>query len=213
VLPVRFSPKVSGVDWLVNYVRFLRSAAEWDLPVVASRAGPFGLVLNALGIRAFDSGLGERESFDLAAQNRESKPEEDTGRRNGGPGRRLYLSRLMTSLPDKVNERIFESLTLRPWFVCDREQCRAGYQAQRRHPREHFAHERPSELEALSQLPIGPMRVQYVSDKLTQAREIGEMVNQVLRSEGHRPISFEHLETWSAVLSRVSEDALAPVAR
>ena len=211
VIPVRFNAKANGVDWLVNYVNFLRSASGWDLPVVASRAGPFGLVLSALGVHSFDSGLGERESFDLASQNRIRKPRPD-GKRGGGPGTRLYVGRLMTSLPSKAMHVVFGSATLRPWFICDRGLCRAGYEAQLLHHREHFAHERPDELQALAQLPIGPMRIQYVADRLKQATEVGEMVNRVLKDGGHKQIPFGHLETWTAVLARVSEALLAPVA-
>ena len=53
VQPLTLDPVKDGVEKLIQYVDFLRSIGEAGLPVIASRVGAFGLVLNALGVPAF----------------------------------------------------------------------------------------------------------------------------------------------------------------
>lgn len=70
VEPLAMHSNADGVEKLYRYVRFLGVLEEAGLPVIASRVGPFGPVLTALGVSSFSSGLGEAESANLAALNR-----------------------------------------------------------------------------------------------------------------------------------------------
>jgi hypothetical protein len=72
------------------------------VPVIVGRVGAFGLVLQALGITAFDSGLGQAEAHDLATLNRPMTERErqrrTEGQGGGGPAQRIYLEPVKTAL-------------------------------------------------------------------------------------------------------------------
>jgi hypothetical protein len=98
VQPLTLDPVKDSVEKLVEYVHFLRAIRDAGLPVIASRVGAFGLVLGALGIQAFDSGLAQAEASNLASLNRApSKRELEGNGKGGGPDRRIYLEQLKTS--------------------------------------------------------------------------------------------------------------------
>lgn len=93
VQPLNLDPVKDSVEKLVQYVDFLRAISAARLPVIASRVGAFGLVLNALGIQAFDSGLAQAEACNLASLNRApTKRELDGVGKRGGPDGRIYLA-------------------------------------------------------------------------------------------------------------------------
>lgn len=203
VQPIRLNPKHESVEWLVSYSDFLLQAHEYKLPVVAARAGAFGLVLTALGVDLFDAGLGERESFNLAALSRPPSPRERE--HGGGPRRRTYSSEILTSLDTPRLSAVVASRTLAPRFSCDIGSCRfGGYDEQLRNPRAHFFHVRQLELEELREMPTTEMRVQHMRVRLQNAIETGRLVNRCLEEAGVDTIRFDHLEVWLAVLTRVA---------
>lgn len=69
VQPLNLNPNRDSPEKLGRYVTFLKAIADEDLGVIASRVGAFGLVLQSLGITAFDSGLGLAEASNLAQLN------------------------------------------------------------------------------------------------------------------------------------------------
>lgn len=212
VQPIRLNPKHDSVEWLVSYADFLLQAHDYKLPVVAARAGAFGLVLTAVGVDVFDAGLGERESFNLAALNR--PPPQRVLEQSGGPRRRSYSRDLLTSLDTPRLSAVVASRTLAPRFSCDIGSCRfGGYDEQLRNPRAHFFHIRQLELEELRGLPTTEMRVQHMRVRLQNAIETGRLVNRCLEEAGVDTIRFDHLGVWLAVLTRVATRVATEVPR
>lgn len=212
VQPIRLNPKHDSVEWLVWYANFLLQAHDYKLPVIAARAGAFGLLLTAVGVDLFDAGLGERESFDLAALNR--PPRERDREQRGGPRRRTYSRELLTSLDTPRLRAVMASRTLAPRFSCEIGTCRfGGYEEQLRAPRSHFFHVRQLELDELRELPTTEMRVQHMRVRLQGAIETGRMVNRCLEDAGVDTVRFDHLDVWLAVLTRVATKVATEVPR
>jgi hypothetical protein len=204
VLPLQFNPKRDSVERLVAYGRFLEHAQGLGLRVVAGRAGVFGLVLAAFGIENFDSGLGERESFSLTRLTKIRHPEPG-GKREGGRQTRVYVAQLRSTLAWDEADALLETQALRAQLTCDLGQCRfGGYRYALEHHREHFFHTRAAELEALRARRTTDLRVQLVMQWLRTAIDTGRLVNRVREEQHRRPLDFEHLETWRAVLTRVA---------
>lgn len=213
VQPVRLNPKLDSVEWLTSYADFLLTAHAYHLPVVAARAGAFGLVLCALGVDVFDAGLGERESFNLSALNRPPRPDPEP-RERGGPRRRTYAREILTSIDTPRMRVVLESRTLGSRFSCDLGRCRfSGYEEQMTHHRDHFFHVRRAELDELRRLPTTAMRVQHIRARLQKGIETGKLVNGCLEDAGAKPVSFAHLEVWMGVLARVATRVATEAAR
>jgi hypothetical protein len=102
VQPLRFQPTKLGVASLDRYCDYLMAIQDIGVPVMTGRVGAFGLVLLALGIEGFDSGLTTAEAFDLnsalrsaRARQRHRAAGESSG---GGRQRRFYLTQLKTTV-------------------------------------------------------------------------------------------------------------------
>jgi hypothetical protein len=204
VLPLAFNPKRDSVERLVGYVRFLEYAQSLKLRVVAGRAGAFGLLLAAFGIENFDSGLGERESFNLTRLTKERPPRQPGEKGDGGRQTRVYLAPLRSSVSGAEAERVLETPALRAQMACGLGSCRfGGYRYALENHREHFFHTRADELAQLAARRSPELRVQLVLQWLRAAADTGRMVNGVLTDGGGKPIGLEHLDTWRAVLTRV----------
>jgi hypothetical protein len=204
VQPLRLHPRQDSVEALVAYVSFLLEAKRYRLRVVAGRAGTFGLVLMALGVDAVDSGLGERETFDLGALDREA-PARQSRERSGGRQRTVYLVPLMTSVPEPSAKRILRHPALRSRFICEEGECRyLDLEAQTDNPRAHFFHSRPAELSELRSRETLELRVQFIGQRLRSASELAMTVNRVLEQDGQPPLSLGHLQVWASVLTRMA---------
>jgi len=209
VQPTNLRPTHDSVEKLVKYIHFLRSATWLQVPVVAGRVGAFGLVLQALGIPVFDSGLGEAESFNLSNLNRPRKKatEASTG---GGRKRRIYLEPLMTTLVSDDVDAILREPGLRSRFICQETCCRwTGWEGLAGRRRTHYLTVRTSEVGQLAALPTSQMRLQRVHQHLLEARNHARVVTRVLIERGAQPPDLGHLERWSAVLARVAEASAA----
>jgi hypothetical protein len=206
VQPMRLDPKDDSVEGLVRYIRFLEVGRQEGLPILAGRVGVFGLLLNALGVEAFDSGLGDHEAFDLRSLTR--PPKEDGASRGGQKDRRIYFPKLLTTLPEVRARLILTSRTLRPQFACETGECRLGFDAMVDGARAHCLHSRADDLAALRALPTRGMRLELVERRLQTALETGKLVNRVLGDDGQPPIKFDHLDRWLAALARVEERRL-----
>lgn len=204
VLPLKLEPRRDSVESLVSYARFLENAQNLGLSVIAGRAGVFGLVLAAFGIDNFDSGLGERESFNLSRLDYERKQRPD-GSRNGGRQRRVYVRQLRTVLPSQDVEALLAIKGLQAQLLCDIGECRfAGVRYAIENPREHFMHARAAELDELRARKTPALRVQLVNDWLRTAIESARLVNRMRGELGMAPLGFDHLETWRGVLTWVA---------
>lgn len=212
VHPLNLHPIKDGVEKLVQYVHFLRAIHEAGLPVIASRVGAFGLILNALGISAFDSGLAQAETCNLASLNRPPSKREQAGAgKTGGSGRRIYLEQLKTTLADRHATAILENRTLRSHVVCTLGCCKhRGFENLAERSRQHYLWARDHEVDLLRKRPTESMRIDLVYEQLRTAREIGAVVNRTLRAHAVEAPSFEHIDRWIAVLAR--ETALSAVA-
>ena len=152
VQPLRLSPTRDGVDKLVAYVRFVTAARDLGLPVFAGRVGAFGLVLEAVGITLFDSGLAQAEGFDLASlNNRRSHGDRAAG---AGGTRRIYLRASRTTLPGRIVEAVLAEHGLRSRFQCELECCRWRDQTSLgERCREHYLRVRQDEVAQLAREP------------------------------------------------------------
>jgi hypothetical protein len=212
VQPLTLDPVQDGVEKLVQYVHFLLAIREVGLPVIASRVGAFGLVLSALGVTAFDSGLAQAEACNLAALNRAPSRRELEGRsRRGGPDRRIYLERLKTTLTGRHATSIIEDRALRSSVACTLGCCKhRGFENLAERRRQHYLWARSHEVDLLREQPTQALRVDLVYEQLRTAHEVGAVVTRTLRAHGVEPPSFDHINRWIAVLAR--EVSLNPVA-
>lgn len=204
VQPLRLHPRQDSVERLISYVSFLLEGKRYGHQIVAGRAGTFGLLLMALGIDAVDSGLGERETYDLASLDREVRPRED---RSGAGGRSqsVYLEPLLTSVPHKSAKLVLQHPALRGRFICEQGECQyAGLEGQLDRPRAHFFHVRPAELAQLRSRPTIDLRIQWLGERLRSASDLAVTVNRVLDDDGQETIGLDHLQRWSSVLVRMA---------
>lgn len=191
------------------YVRFLLAAQQIGIPVIAGRVGAFGLILEALGIAMFDSGLGQAEGFNLAGLN---KPRPARGDASDAPkgSRRIYLRPLKTTLPSGVVEKILSERGLRSRFVCELECCRwRDHEDLGGRCREHYLRVRQDEVAQVQRRPTSAMRLSDLHDELVGARELGLVVARSLRERGHEPPSFDHLDRWLAVIATLTDISVA----
>lgn len=204
VQPLQFHPRQDNVERLVAYVAFLLEGKRYGFRMIGGRAGTFGLILMALGVDAVDSGLGERETYDLASLDRPPRPTADNAR-TGGRARFVYLGPLLTSVPHATAEFVVKHPALRGRFVCEQGECRyGGLEAQLDRPRAHFFHVRPAELDELRRRPSLEMRVQWVGQRLQSATELATVTNRVLNADGQATIPLDHLQRWTSVLIRMA---------
>jgi hypothetical protein len=207
--PLRFHPTRESVERLVAYCRFVISAKELGFDVICGRVGALGLLLQTLGITAFDSGLGEAESFNLSQLNRRPKKKK-VGDKGGGRNRRVYLEAVKTTLISKDVDAIFNEPSLRHRFTCSLPCCRfSGFEGLADRRRQHYLRVRLSEVENLSKVPTAAMRLEYVHQELQQAQSHAQVVKRVLEERGANVPKFEHLDAWLALTSRIAEMGVA----
>lgn len=202
VQPLNLDPVKDSFEKLALYVEYLRAFSDAGLTVVAGRVGAFGLVLQALGVPAFDSGLGDAERYSHASQARRRKPRPG-GSPTGGRDRRVYLEQLKTTLPSRYADPLLAELGVRARFTCQHACCvHRGFEdlAERRRP--HYLWTRDAEVAALRALPTASLRISAVHEQLRTAREHGQVVRRALFAKGIKPPAFEHLDRWIAVLGR-----------
>ncbi len=202
VQPLNLDPVKDSFEKLALYVEYLTALNEAGLPVIAGRVGAFGLVLQALGIQAFDSGLGDGERFAYASQARRRK-EGRNASQGGGRDRRVYLEQLKTTLPSKYAGPLLAELGVRARFTCQHGCCvHRGFEDLPERRRPHYLWTRDAEVAALRALPTRSLRIAAVHEQLRTAREHGQVVRRTLFAKGIKPPSFEHLDRWIAVLGR-----------
>lgn len=213
VQPLRLDPVRDSLEKLGLYVRFLQAIATEGIPLVAARVGAFGLVLQALGIPAFDSGLAQAEASDLASLNRpltERERERRRAGRGGGPDRRIYLESLKTTITGKHADRIIKERGLRGRFVCTHGCCQhRGFEDLPARRRQHYLWVRDAEVAALRGCPTSGLRRDLVHERLRDAQESARLVRRLFASTTDAP-QFAHLDRWIGLLAR--EQAIPAIA-
>lgn len=205
VQPLVLNAMTDSVEKLLRYVKLLEALEEAGLPVVASRVGAFGAVLAALGISAFDSGLGLAEASNLASLNRK-KTKNERSKKGPKGSRRIYLSPLRTTLPARQAELILNHPGLAGRFACDLGCCR--FQRLDELPeraRQHFLWTRNEEVRAIRSLETRSMKLDLIHEELRTARETGRLVRRTLMSNLRELPSFDHTDRWIRVLGREAE--------
>jgi hypothetical protein len=206
VQPLVFDPVRDSPEKLRLYVEFLLSIAEQRIPVIASRVGAFGLVLQALGINAFDSGLAQAETSNLASLNRPHTERERERRREGkggGPDKRIYLEAVKTTMRGVHADAILDRPGLRFRFACDHPCCRfRGYEDLAARRRQHFFCTRDAEVAEVRGRPAGGLRADLVRERLRDAQENGRIVRRALLDLGPGAPTFEHLDRWIGLLAQ-----------
>lgn len=202
IQPLNLDPVKDSFEKLALYVEYVTALSEAGLTTVAGRVGAFGLVLQALGIPAFDSGLGDAERYSYSAQTGRRKPR-PAGSPGGGRDRRIYIEQLKTTLPSKHADPLLAELGVRARFTCQHGCCvHRGFEDLAERRRQHYLWTRDAEVRTLRALPTESLRVQAVYEQLRSAREHAQVVRRTLFAKGMKPPSFEHLDRWIAVLGR-----------
>lgn len=210
VQPPRLLPTKDSIEKLVAHVTFLQTLSAVGLHVTAGRVGAFGLVLAAMGLDGFDSGLANAEQYDLAglhSQARRTGRERQAGERSeGGPARRLYLEALKTTLPSKLAAPVLSKDSgLRGRFACTHGCCAIdGFERLPDRSREHYLHVRSAEVDQLRKLPTQNLRTAVVERDLRAAAANAGAALRVLEAAGAQRPSFDHLQRWIAVLNRLA---------
>lgn len=211
--PLRLNPLRDSLEKLARFVQFAHALRETGLPVVVGRVGAFGLVLQALGVTAFDSGLGQAEAHDLATLNRPLSDAERRRRKEkggAGPAQRVYLEPLMTTLGGDAAASILADGALRHRFTCKRSCCRfRGFENFGERARQHYLWTRQGEVEALRKRPVPAMRMTHVESQLRGARDTALVVRRSLESRDLPAPDFTHLDRWLGLLAREEQLALA----
>jgi hypothetical protein len=206
VQPLLFDPVRDSPEKLRLYVEFLIAITNEGIPVAASRVGAFGLVLQALGINAFDSGLAQAEASNLAQLNRPLTEREHERRREGkggGPDKRIYLEPVKTTVKGAYADAILERPGLRHRFVCSHNCCQfRGYEDLPARRRQHFLCTRDAEVAQVRERPGGGLRLDLVRESLRDAQETSRIVRRALLDLGGAAPSFEHLDRWISLLAQ-----------
>jgi hypothetical protein len=214
VQPLLFDPVRDSPEKLRLYVEFLLAIAAEGIPVIASRIGAFGLVLAALGINAFDSGLAQAEASNLAQLNRPLTERERERRREGkggGPDKRIYFEILKTTMKGTHATVMLDRAGLRSRFVCNHNCCQyRGFEDLAARRRQHFLCSRDAEVADLRRRPSGELRLDLVREQLRDAQETGRVVRRALMDMGATAPRFEHLDRWMSLLA--SDQLLSGVA-
>lgn len=209
VQPLTLDPVRDSVDKLARVWTFCNEVEEAGLPVIAGRVGAFGLVLQALGISGFESGIGAAERYSWADQVRAPTPKDDEQATGGGAGKRIYLGQLLTTLPAKVVEALLRLEGVRGRLVCNLACCRlAGHPGLQDRRGEHYLFSRAHEVEQLRSLPTTNFRLHDVHQRLLAARDLASVARRGLDDladpDAPSP-TFAHLETWLSLLARAEQ--------
>lgn len=204
VQPLRLNPVRDSVEKLVRYCTFLRAAIDIGLPVFSGRVGAFGLVLQSIGVTAFDSGLGEAEMFTWSQLTRlPNKDRNATGR--GGRKRRIYLEKVKSTLLESDVSPIMAEKGLRHRFGCHLPCCKhRGFEDLGDRRREHYLRTRLEEVKSVARLPSVDMRIEEVHKELLEAQGHAQVVTRVMRERGRDAPSFAHIDSWLGLLARVA---------
>ncbi len=209
VQPLSLDPVKDSVDKLARVWSFCHQVEEAGLHVMAGRVGAFGLVLQALGVTGFESGIGAAERYSWADQVRPPKPKDDEKAGGGGAGKRIYLSQLLTTLPAKVVEALLRLEGVRGRLVCNLACCRlAGHPGLADRRGEHYLFTRAHEVAQLRAQPTTSLRLHDVHQKLLAARDLASVVRRGLNDlaePGAPAPTFAHLETWLSLLARAEQ--------
>lgn len=214
VQPLNLNPVRDSLEKLARFVQFAHAVERLGLPVIVGRVGVFGLVLQALGVTAFDSGLGQAEGHNLATLNRplteRERRKREQGDSSGGPARRVYLEALKTTFDSKAAESVLARADLRHRFTCTRPCCRfRGFEDLADRAREHYLWTRQAEVEALRKLTLPAMRMAHIESQLRSAKDTSTVVRRALMSDSAKLPDFGHLERWLGLLAREQQMALA----
>jgi hypothetical protein len=210
VQPLSLDSTKDSVDKLARVWGFCHMIEEAGLPVLAGRVGAFGLVLQALGVSAFESGIGAAERYSWADQVRPPKPKEDEKEGGGGgAGKRIYLGQLLTTLPAKVVDALLRLEGVRGRLVCNLACCRlAGHPGLADRRGEHYLFSRAKEVEQLRAQPTTSLQLHDVHQKLLAARDLASVakrsLNDLADPDAPAP-TFAHLETWLSLLARAEQ--------
>jgi hypothetical protein len=173
------------------------------------------LVLQALGVNAFDSGLAQAEASNLAQLNRPLSERERERRREGkggGPDKRIYFEAVKTTMKGAHATAILERQGLRSRFVCGRACCQfRGFEDLGARRRQHFLYTRDAEVGDVRQCPSTALRLDLVRERLRDAQETGRVVRRSLIDLGAAAPNFEHLDRWISLLSQ--EQILSGIAQ
>jgi hypothetical protein len=206
VQPLCLHPIRDGPEKLRLYIEFLLAIADHGIPVVAARVGAFGLVLQALGIHAFDSGLGQAETSNLAQLNRVPTERERELRREGkagGADRRVYMEQIKTTLTGSQARAILKQRGLRSKLACPHGCCRyRGFEDLPDRRRQHYLWTREAEVAAVRQHPTLGLRRDFVREQLRDAWETSRIVRRALLELGTEAPRFDHLNCWISLLAQ-----------
>jgi hypothetical protein len=210
VQALRLNPVVDSVEKLARFVQFVAAIRDAGFDVLVGRVGAFGLVLQALGISVFDSGLGLAEAHDLASLNRPvtQRDKERRAQKSGGPPGRVYLEPLKTTVMAKVARNLLGLDSVRHHLTCTLGCCR--FRALDELPgraRSHYLYTRRREVDRMRSLSVAAMRLHETETQLRAASDLGSVLRRAAPDAGLPRL--DHLDRWLGLLGREQQLALA----
>jgi hypothetical protein len=204
--PLRLDPIRDSLEKLARLVQFARALDEAGFPVMVGRVGAFGLILQALGIRVFDSGLGQAEAHDLSSLNRRLTERERQRRKESsgaGPAQRVYFEQIKTTVDAKVARVLVADPEIRHRFACKEPCCRfRALEDLESRARPHYLWTRQAEVAKLRSRPIPALRMTWIEAELRSARDTAMLVTRVLEKAEVKPPALGHLDRWLGLLAR-----------
>lgn len=172
---------------IATVAAILDAARAGGAPVVIWRQGAYGLLLSALGGAAYETGIGEFESTDIAGAQRSVRAHKPLGddedfRR---PRRPVYFSSIGRSVPFKAAEVLMRSSDIQGELLCNTPGCCATVEDTLARQRIHAARTRSFQLEELRQQPDA-WRKQSLASSLRAAAGTARRANDVLETAGEK---------------------------
>jgi hypothetical protein len=203
VQPLRFRPTELSLATLERYCDYLAALQTLGIGVMAGRVGAFGLVLLALGVDGFDSGLTTAEAFDLnsairSARKRRHRDADERPTEGGGRKRRFYLTQLKTTVMAPVMA-VVDTPSMRYRFTSSLPCCTGGFGGYLEHAREHCLFARTEEAANLMR-EAPTLRTATLAAQLAEARDTATVLTRSLAARQMNAPSFEHLERWRRLL-------------
>lgn len=187
IQPLRFNPTRLSLASLERYLDFVLAMRSIGVPVATGRVGAFGLVLLALGVDAFDSGLTTAEAFDLnsairSARTRRLAKAQREKAEGGGRRRRFYISQLKTTVMRPVMD-VLDTRELRHRFTTSLPCCAGGFGSHLDHAQEHCLFARNDETAKL--VGVAPrLRPTVLAQQLAEARDTAAVLTKSLEKAG-----------------------------
>lgn len=184
-----------SVTKLLRFVDGLERFKAHGVQVLCGRQPAFGLILMALGIGGFDSGIARIESFNYASLARDLR-RDTSSKVRGGRSRPVYVSKLMMSIPRPLASKLLDTPGIKSQLNCQGLCCKDNMTDALQSAREHFVWSRLDEVKQLRGIPPSA-QTRHVAEKLAGAHQFAKTLQRNFPQERW---DFDFLDNWSRVV-------------